>query len=144
MFKRAENLGCKVDNLFPGQGPAALFEIFFQRDPVDIFHDDILQLVRDRNIIYLDNIRVVQDRDCLGLVLEAAHQFFVVKEFFFQNLHGDCIVGANIPALVHIGHAAHPDQAFDQVTTVQLFANQVIHLYPPLLGRCFPRPSTKQ
>ena len=127
VVQRAEHLRGEMHDLFPGQRAAALLEVFFQRDAVDILHHDILQLVGDRNVVDLDDIGMVEDRDGLG--------------FFLEHLDRNGVVGAHIAAFIHVGHAAHADQAFDQIAAVQLFANQVIHLRPPLFDRYFPRPT---
>ena len=82
VLQGAQDLSSKVYDLFPGQGTAALLEIFFQRDAVHILHDDVLQFVGDRYIIDLDDIGMTEDGDGLGLVLETAHQFLIVKKFF--------------------------------------------------------------
>ena len=130
-----------MHDLFPGQGTAALLEVFFQGDAVDILHHDILQLVGHRNIVHLDDVGMIQDGDGLAFVLETADQFLIAQEFFFQDLDRDLVAGADVPAFVDVGHAAHTDQAFDKITAVQFFTNQVIHLYPPLIDPYFPLPT---
>ena len=64
----------KVDGLPAGQLAAPLVQILAQGHAVHIFHDDILQMVAHRDIIHLDDVGVVEQRDGLGLVLETAHK----------------------------------------------------------------------
>ena len=141
VFQRPQHLGGKVDDLFPGQGAAPLFQILFEGDAVDVFHHDILQLVGHRDIVHLDDVGMIQDRDGLRFIFETADQLLVVKEFFLEDLHRNGVAGAHVTAFVDIGHAAHAEQTFNQIAAVQLSANQVIHLCPPLLDRYFPRPT---
>ena len=108
-----------------------MLQVFFQRNAVNIFHHDVLQLICYRDIIHLDNVGMVQNRDSLGFVLEAADQLFVIKKLFFQHLDGDLVAGADIAAFINIGHAANADQTFNQIAAIQLFADQIIHLFPP-------------
>ena len=84
-----------------------------------------------RDIIHLDNVGMVQNRDSFGFVLEAADQLFVIKKLFFQHLDGDLVAGAASRAFINIGHAANADQTFNQIAAIQLFADQIIHLFPP-------------
>ena len=41
------------------------------------------------------------------------------------------VAGADIAAFINIGHAANADQTFNQIAAIQLFADQIIHLFPP-------------
>ena len=93
MLQRPQHLGGKIHRLFPGQGAAALLEILFKRDAVDVFHDDILQPVGDRNIIPLDDVRVAEDRDRLGFIFETADEFLVIQKFFFEHLDRNGVAG---------------------------------------------------
>ena len=127
MLQRPQHLGGKIHRLFPGQGAAALLEILFKRDAVDVFHDDILQPVGDRNIIHLDDVRVAEDRDRLGFIFETADEFLVIQKFFFEHLDRNGVAGLFVHAAVDVGHTAHADQALDQIPAVQSSSNQVIH-----------------
>ena len=132
MVQRAQDLGGKMDHLFPGQGTAALLEIFFEGDAIDILHDNVLKLIGDGDIINLDNIGMVQNGNGLGLIFEAANQLLIVQKLFLEDLDRDGIAGSDVLALIYIGHAAHADQAFNQVAAIQLSADEIIHLFPPL------------
>ena len=59
--------------------------------------------------------------------LEAANQLLVIQEFLFQYLNCDGIAGLGIGAAVDVGHAAHTDQTFDLIPSVQPFSNEIIH-----------------
>ena len=82
VLQRTENLRGKVHGLLPRQRTSALLEVLLQRDAVHVLHDDVLQLVGDRDVIDPDNIRVVEDGDGLGLVFEAANQLLIIQKFF--------------------------------------------------------------
>mgnify|MGYP003160387562 CR=1 FL=1 len=127
MLQSAEHLGGKVYSFFPGQGAAALLKVLLQRDAVHIFHDNILQTVRHGYIVNLYDVGMIQDGNSLGLVFEAADQLLVIQEFLFQYLNGDGIAGPGIGAAVDVGHAAHADQTFDLIPSVQPFSNEIIH-----------------
>ena len=131
MLQRLEDLGDEVHGLPAGKLAAPLVEVLPQGHAVHILHDDILQIIVHRDIVHLDDVRVIQQRDGLGFVLEAADQLFVIKKLFFQHLDGDLVAGADIAAFINIGHAANADQTFNQIAAIQLFADQIIHLFPP-------------
>ena len=136
MVQRFQDLRDKVDGLPAGQLAAPLVQILAQGHAVHIFHDDILQMVAHRDIIHLDDIGVVEQRDGLGLVLETAHKVGVVHELLPQHLNGHDRALRHRTArphngLVDIGHAAGADELPHRVQTIQRFADQVIHGAPP-------------
>ena len=131
VVQRAEHLRGKMHGLLPGERAAALFEVFLQRDAVHIFHNDVLELVRHRHIVHLDDVGMVQNGDGLGLVFETAHQFLVVQKLFFQNLDSHRVAGLGILTPVDVGHAAHADQVANEIPAVQTLADQIIHVVPP-------------
>ena len=124
-----------------GQLAAALIEVLAQGHAVHILHDDILQVIVHRDIVHLDDVRVIQQRNGLGFVLEAAHKVRVVHELPPQ--HFDChhrpgrhrAVVAPHDSLVDVRHAAGADQFLHLVQAVQPFADQVIHCAPPSVPR---------
>ena len=81
VLQRLEDLGDEVHSLPAGEFAAPLVEVLPQGHAVHILHDDILQMVVDRNIVHLDDIRVVQQGDGLGFVFKAAHKIRVVHIF---------------------------------------------------------------
>ena len=127
VLQSAEHLGGKVYSLFPGQGAAALLKVLLQRDAVHILHHDVLQTVGYGDIVDFYDVGVIQDGNSLGLVFEAADQLLVIQEFLFQYLNCDGIAGLGIGAAVDVGHAAHTDQTFDLIPSVQPFSNEIIH-----------------
>ena len=127
VLQGAEHLCGKVYSLFPGQGTAALLEVFLQRNAVHILHHNVLQAIRHRDIVHLYDVRMAQDRDGLGLVFKAADQLFIIQKFFLQNLDGNGVAGLGVGAAVDVGHAAHADQTFDLISSVQTFSNEIIH-----------------
>ena len=79
---------------------------------------------------------MVEQRDGLGLVLEAAHKVGVVHELLPQHLDGHDRALRHRPPRPHngfvdIGHAAGADEIPHRVQAVQRFADQVIHGAPP-------------
>ena len=116
-----------------GQPAAALVEVLAQGHAVHIFHHDILQIIVHRNIIYLDDVRVVQQRDGLGFIFKAAHKIRVMHILLPQHLDRHHCPGGNRAVLtkhdrlVDVRHAAGADQLLDLIQTIQLFADQVVH-----------------
>ena len=137
VLQRLEDLGDEVHSLPAGKLAAPLVEVLPQGHAVHILHDDILQMVIDRNIVHLDDIRVVQQRDGLGFVFKAAHKIRVVHILPPQHLDGHHSPGGHRAVLsphdrlIHVGHAAGADQLLHLVQTVQSFTDQVIHGAPP-------------
>ena len=146
VLQRLEDLGNKVHGLPAGEFTAPLVEVFPQGHTVHIFHDDILQLVVDRNVVYLDDVGVVEQRNGLGFVLKPAHKLRVVGVLLPEHLHrhhstgGHRAVAAQHNRLVHVGHAAGADEFLDFIQPIQLFADQVIHGAPPAAPRPAARP----
>ena len=141
MVQGLQDLGNEVDGLFPGERAAPLVQILFQGDAVDVFHDDILDLVTHRHVIHLDDMWVIQDRDRLGLVLEPLDQFRVFHELRPQDLDGHYPVLFQVAGTVYVGHTAYADQTFQQIAAVQPFTDhvfQILHaIKPPCAGaRC--------
>ena len=96
--------------------PPRWLKVLAQGHAVHIFHNDILQIIVHRNIVYLDDVGVVQQRDGLGFILKAAHKVRVVGVLLPEHLHrhhstgGHRAVVAQHNRLVHVGHAAGADE----------------------------------
>ena len=60
MLQRLEDLGDEVHGLPAGKFAAPLVEILPQGHAVHIFHNNILQMVVDRDIVHLNDIGVIQ------------------------------------------------------------------------------------
>ena len=140
MVQRFEDLGDEMHRFPAGQPAAALVEVLPQRHAVHVFHHDILQLLADRDIVHLDNVGVIEQRDGLGFVLEAADEVGVVHELLPQHLDGYDRALRHRPArphdrLVDVGHAAGADQLPDGVQAIEGLADQIIHAPPPSAPR---------
>ena len=137
MLQRLEDLGDEVHGLPAGKLAAPLVEVLPQGHAVHIFHNNILQMVVDRDIVHLNDIGVIQQRDGLGFVFKAAHKIRVVHILPPQHLDGHHSPGGHRAVLsphdclIHVGHAAGADQLLHLVQTVQSFTDQVIHGAPP-------------
>ena len=137
VLQRLEDLGDEVHGLPAGKFAAPLVEVLPQGHAIHILHDDILQMVVDRNIVHLNDIGVIQQRDGLGLVFKAAHKIRVVHILLPQHLNGHHSPGwhgavlAPHDCFIYIGHAAGADQLLHLVQAVQFFTDQVIHGAPP-------------
>lgn len=83
-----QDLHDKVHRIFPVEHVFAV-DVVFQRNAVNVLHDDILHLVRKAHIVNFYNIRVGHHGDCLGLVAEPPLEFFTLGVFIFENLHGN-------------------------------------------------------
>ena len=137
MLQRFEDLGNEVHGLPAGKLTTTLVEVLAQGHAVHILHNDILQMVVDRNVVHLDDVGVVQQRDGLGLILEAAHKVRVVHIFLPQHLDSHHSAGGHRAVLsphdrlIHIGHTTGADQLLHLVQAVQPLTDQVIHGAPP-------------
>ena len=141
VFQRLEDLGDEMHRLPAAELAAPLVEVLPQGHAVHIFHHDILQMVADRNVIHLDDVRVVEQRNGLGFIFEAPHQIRIVHTLLPEHLDGHHgalrhrAVVSQHDRLVDVGHAAGTDQLFDQIQAVQLSADQIIHGAPPAAQR---------
>ena len=131
VIQSIQNLLGEMHHLFPGEGFAPAGHVLLQSNAVDVFHHDVLELVGDRHIEHLHDARMVQNGDGLGLIFKPVDQLRIFQEFLPQDLHRNHALVFQVHTLIHIGHAAHAHQLFQQVAAVQLFAYQLIHLSPP-------------
>ena len=137
VFQCLEDLRDKVHRFPAAELSSPLVQVLPQGHAVHVFHDDILQIVVDRHVIDLDDVGMVQQRDRLGFVFEAADQIRVVRVFLPQHLyrhhraHRHRTVVSQHHCLVDVCHAAGADEFPDLVQPVQLFADQIIHDAPP-------------
>ena len=55
MFERQKDLLCVAVNFLEVQGAFAV-DIIFQRDAADELHDNVFQIILDRNVVNVDDI----------------------------------------------------------------------------------------
>ena len=125
-----QNLAGEVESFLPADGPL-LLNILLEGDAIDKLHDDILDLIAKAHVIDLDNIGMVQHRNCLGLVPETAEKIAVVGELFLEDFNGYPTAFHPVISLVHIGHAPHADELVDLVPAIQALSNESIHKQLP-------------
>ena len=123
-----------MDDVLPLDDALAV-DVFFQRDAVDVFHDDVLDHVAEADVVHLDDVRMRQHGDRLGFILETAAEFLVVEIFILENFDGYLAVVQGIGTAVDVCHAADADQLMDLVASVETFANILIHLRTPFLNK---------
>ena len=121
-----QDLAGKMHCLLPTDG-ALLLDILLQGDAINELHDDILNLVAEADIINLHNIGVIEHRNRLGFIAEAAEEIAVVGELFLEDLNGNPAVLHAVIGLIHIGHAPHADQLVDFIPAVKALADKSIH-----------------
>ena len=126
MLQRTEHLDDEVYRILPCQH-LLIVDILLERDAVDILHDDKLELIREADVVHLDDVRMRQECDRLRLIAEAAQEFLILGELLFQDLDGHDLVVHNVSRFVDIGHAADTDQLGNFIPAIQLFTNVLIH-----------------
>ena len=126
VLQRPQNLHGKVDCFLPAQH-LFLVDVVLQGDAVDVFHHNRLDAVGEDDVIHLDDIRVIQQRDGAGLVAETAHKFVVVHIFFPQNLDRHRPRFHHVIRLVDVCHSAHADQLAYLIASIQFLSNVFIH-----------------
>ena len=136
VLKRRQDLAGKMHRFLPLDIVLAL-DIILQGDAVDILHDDILDPVAEADIVHLDDIRVGQHRDGLGLVFKPAHKFLVAKEFVLQNLNRHHTVVDRVVRFIDIRHSANAQKVSDLIPAIQPFSGIFIHgKSSPILVTC--------
>ena len=136
----AEYLDDEMHRILPCED-LFLLDVLLQRDTVDVLHDDILYLLGEAHIVYLYDIRVGKNCNCLGFISEAAQELLVLSEFLLQYLNGNGFVVDNIDALVHFSHASDADKLGYLISSVELFANILIHFLSSCVSQKLPRQS---
>ena len=121
VLERPEDLDGKMDCLFPAEH-LLLLDIFLEGDPVDILHDDRLHPVGKAHVVDPHDIRMVEHRHCLALVLEPAAHILIIHMLFLQNLDGNHPVFEHIVRLIDVCHAADADDLHDLIPALELFA----------------------
>ena len=130
MLQGVENLGEEIKRLPPAEMPL-LIDILLERDAVEILHDDIIQIVVERNVKHLDDVFMIQNGDGARLVFKAHAKLLVGQEFLLEHLDGNGCAGLHVDGTVDDGHAAHPDDTLDAIAAVDQLSNQSVHLVPP-------------
>ena len=130
VLERIQNLREEIQRLPPAKA-ALLLDILLERDPVEIFHDDIVEIVVEGHVVDLDNISVVQNRDGAGFIFKAHAKLLVGQKFLLEHLDGDRAAVLHVDRAVDNGHAAHADHALNAIAVVDQFSNQTIHIGPP-------------
>src|SRR6266496_2544052 len=83
-----------------------------QRDPIQIFHDDVGFTVLLADIVDGANIGMVQGRSSLGFATKTGERLGVASDFFRKEFERNKTVEARVFGLVHHAHAA-ATQLFD-------------------------------
>ena len=58
-------------------------DVFLQGDAVDILHDNVLDHIAEADVVYTNDVRVIQYGDRLALILKATDKILVIEEFVF-------------------------------------------------------------
>ena len=138
VLKSAEYLYNKVYSILPCED-LLLLDVLLQRNTVDIFHNDILYLLREAHVVYLYDIRMREHCYRLGLISETAEELFVLCKFLFQYLYGDSFVVDDIDSLVYLCHAADADKLCYFISAVELLANILVHFLSSCVSQKSPQ-----
>ena len=136
VLERAGDLPGEMQRLPPAERAAAL-HIHLERDPVDILHHEVFDVVRAADVVDRDDVVVGELGDRVRLREEAAAELLVLRHLRPHDLHGDLTVEAVIRSLVDHGHAALADHALYLIAAVKDTADigLVIHRHPYLTAR---------
>ena len=102
------NLNGKIQNLPPGQ-QLILLNIFFQGNPFQIFHYDIMDIPFMSDIINRYDIGMRQAGSSLGFNVELFDEFLIRTEFAFKNFNCNIAVEQITSCKIHIRHTAGAD-----------------------------------
>ena len=109
MLKRSEDLGNKMQSIFPLQN-ALLFNKLFKSYAVDIFHNYILYLVGKSHIIDLYDVRVRKNSNSLAFISESSEELLVFSKFRFKYLDSYLTVLHDVNGFIYISHSANTDK----------------------------------
>ena len=97
------------------------FDVVFQCDALDELHHDIVQLrlrIID-DVIHRDDVRMIQLRSCLGLVLKLPDEILILAVLLLQDLDRDHTPHLPVVGTIDIAHATLSDQRIDLITFVE-------------------------
>ena len=104
---RRRQLG-RIERVPVGEGP--------QRLAADELGDQVARLrLRAREIVDVEDIRVMQPGDRVRLAIEALADLLAGMEVCVENLHGHGAAELRVPAPPHHGHSALPDLLLEPV-----------------------------
>ena len=96
-------------------------DIVFQCDTLDELHHDIVQLrlrIID-DVIHRDDVRMIQLRRCLGLILKLPDEILILAVLLLQDLDRDHTPHLPVVGTIDIAHATLSDQRIDLITFVE-------------------------
>ena len=126
MLKRAKHLNGEMNRVAPFEN-ALLLDVIRERNSVDIFHYNKLNLVGKAHVIDFYDIRVRKQSYRFALVSEAAQKFIASRKLGLEDFNRDNSVFLNIPRAVNIRHSAHTDKLKQLIASIELFSYVVIH-----------------
>ena len=132
VLERSEYLCNKVKCVLPFEN-ALLLDKLLQSDTVNVFHNDILYLIRESDVKYLNDIWVRKNSDRFALISESSEELLVLSIFRLEYLNCNFTVFHYVYSLIDISHSADTDQLCDLISAVKLFADIRIHLIQLLL-----------
>ena len=127
VFERAEYLQRVNTGFLPADG-ALVVEIFAQGDTVEIFHDDILDIRVNGDIVNAYYILIGKHRNGFRFVDKPCFRGRVSVVFVVEYLYGDNALHYKILGFEHARHAAHSDKLEYFVPAVEYFSYKCIIL----------------
>ena len=85
MLQGLGDLHGKVERFLPVEVPAPPLNILLQGDPVHQLHHNVIRISIGGNIVNAYNIGMVQHGDSLGLGMEPATEFLILRIFLLQK-----------------------------------------------------------
>ena len=118
VLERLGDLRGKMQRLAPVELPL-LLHVLLEGDALDQFHNDIIEIIRVRHVIYAHDIRVGEHGDGLRLGVEAPPELRVLRQLFFQYFNGDQTVQPVAARLVDDRHPARADHIQYFISVIQ-------------------------
>src|SRR5262249_46528071 len=75
-----------------------------QRIPGNVFHQQVVKTVGFGDVVYRDNVWMIQSRSCAGFALESARALI-------ENLDRNSSAKARVASLVNFAHATFAEQS---------------------------------
>ena len=126
VLKCAEDLDHEMDRILPCKN-VLLLDILLEGDTVNVFHNDILYLLRESHIVNFNDIRVRENCYSLRFIAESAQELLILCILLFKYLNGNGFVVDNIDTLVNLRHTANANKLGYLISSIELLANVLIH-----------------
>ena len=127
VLQSSDYLGDEVERVLPFED-ALLLDELLERDPVDILHNDELNLLGKAHIVDLNDVRVGENSDSLALVPESSQEFIIIGIFWLEYLDGNGTIFHYVSRFIDVSHSADSYKLGNFISAVKLLTDVRIHL----------------